>query len=134
MCLQILGVRAGDESAAAVADQGEGQQHLARVPQSGRRLSGERGLQVDRFGARGRPCGRHPESLVLRCGRRARLPSDEERLVLALLAIGHVQGLPERLTEEGQVHTESVWREALSGYAERRDATRRADGRQDNAM
>jgi len=51
--------------------------------------------------------------MVLRCGRLARLPPDEERLVLPVSAVRHVQGLPELLTQEDQVHTESVRGETL---------------------
>lgn len=87
---------------------------------AGRALSRQRGLQVGgpsegcRF-----HCNQRPESVVFRCGRRPRVPLDAQRLVFAIPSLGHVQGRAEWQQEEGQVHTEFVWRETLIGVREK---------------
>lgn len=112
--LQILGVDPGDESFTSVRNQRSCHEDLEGVSSAGRALSRQRGLKVGGFGE-GRRVRRaqRPQSLVFRRGRRPRLPPDAQRLVLAVPALRHVQGRVERVEEEGQVHTQSVWRETL---------------------
>lgn len=109
--LQVLGSDPADEGPAAVPDQGRRQRHLERVPGAGRRLSRQHRLQIVGTGPGSDQGGRRrqPESLVFRCRGRPRVLSDEERLLLALSAVRHVQGVPERDEEEGKIHTEFVW-------------------------
>lgn len=91
------------------------------VSSAGRALSSQRGLKVGGPGQGGGVHGnQRPESMVLRRGRRPRVPLDAQRLLFAISSLGHVQGRVEWQQKEGQVHTQFVWRETLIGVSLRR--------------
>lgn len=85
---QILGVGPEHEGPAPVEGEGGRARNISGVSRRGCGLSGERGLQVDGAGPAGGQQWVATKSVVLRRGRRPRVPPDEEWLLLAVPSVG----------------------------------------------
>lgn len=117
-----MGSDSEPEIIATVAGERCGEIDLRRVSRARRSMPGERRLQVG--GARQSRTDQRAELLLLRRRRRAHLLADEERLLSTILAIRHLQGLPQRLQEESQIDSEPVREDTrkIEGRAWREDA------------
>lgn len=102
-----------------ITSKGGGEEDFRRVSRAGCAMSCERRLQV---GGAGQGCAdKRAELLLLRRRRRAHLLADEKRLLSAILAIRHLQGLPQRLEEEGQIDSESLRQDSAISRRLRRE-------------
>lgn len=111
---QILGIGPEHESSTPIEGEGSCPRNLFGVSRPGCTLSGERWFEIDGTGPGGGEQFGTPESVVFRCGRCPRVPSDEEWLILAVSSVRYVQRISQWVQKEEQVHTKSVRRETLN--------------------